>query len=70
MITGILNISLLGESKPKYIKTMGAEGWAKFRHLLEKEKVSEIINDTCILKTYAKWNDKVMEIKNQCNKKA
>ena len=69
MISGTLNITLMEETQPKYVRVLGTEGWSKFREAIERENISKIIDGRCIQSTYLEWNDKVLKIKDSCSKK-
>ena len=69
MMTATMNISLLREKSKTYTMVMDENGWAKYRHMLEEENVSDIINNCDITTTYPIWRCKVSEILDQCRKK-
>ena len=68
-IVGTLNITMLENTQPKYVKVMGKNGWAKFREEIEKRQISNMIDNRCIKTSYTEWNNTILNIRDSCSKK-
>ncbi len=65
-ITMTMNQTVRGKTAPTHCNILDKDGYVKFRKRLEEEKVSEIIDDGDIQKSYKMWNDKVLRIRDTC----
>ena len=69
MITTAWNMSLLAEKNRTYTMILDEKGTVKYREMLEKEKVSKLITNQDIRRTYPIWRSKVTETLERCKKK-
>merc|ERR1712096_426937 len=69
MITAAMNLSILDEKSNTYAMVMDDNGRANYREILEQKKVSNLINNDDIRKTYPAWRKKVTDIRDSCRKK-
>ena len=68
-ITMTMNLTIQNETQQTYCKVLDKEGYVKFREQLKEERVSEIIDNRDIRKTYTIWNDKILKIRDRCSRK-
>ena len=69
MITMTMDMSLQSEKSKTYAMVLDECGQAKYRTILEQKKISNLINDDDIRKTYPVWRECVTEIRDSCRKK-
>ena len=69
MITVKLNLMANETKQSRYFNTIDKNGLQKFRNDLKANNVSNIIDNSSIIKTYTKWNNKVLEIRDKCYKR-
>ena len=69
MITMTMDMSLLNEKSKTYAMILDDCGQAKYRTILEQKKISNLITNDDIRKTYPVWRERVTEIRDGCRKK-